>query len=218
MNLSVWTACIQGGESTNEEMCLSFPVFYPRQPDGSSLVNCGSLPSQTSFNQFVEYLYRLVYCVARTFWLRLWIFSVNPTVAATINETTFLQVLSSLDWEGNPQLARNLQDSVLRNPSNIGCLRENVSATINMDVLPPQLSTMHIFYFHKGTLTFSQAMLPEPSCPYQAPNPCTTEEPQSCCTAAETTAGATAGATRLETHLGVVAAAFVLVCSIFARN
>ena len=89
----------------------------------------------------------------------------------------------------------------------------------------------------QGIMMSHQAMLPEPSCPYQAPNPCTTindEQPGRCCTTATqgttataetttaetttaetTTAGRTtkdsiAGGTRVETHpLGVVVAALM---------
>jgi hypothetical protein len=47
---------LQGGESTQEEMCLSFPVFYPRAADGSSLINCLSFPGRSSFDSFGGYL------------------------------------------------------------------------------------------------------------------------------------------------------------------
>ena len=47
---------VQGGESTNEEMCLSFPVFYPRAADGSSMVTCRSFLGESSFNDFAAYL------------------------------------------------------------------------------------------------------------------------------------------------------------------
>lgn len=52
---------LQGGESTNEEMCLTFPIYYPRATDGSALIQCISLPnaeenSDSSFAQFVTYL------------------------------------------------------------------------------------------------------------------------------------------------------------------
>ena len=50
----------QGGESTREEMCLSFAYFYPLPPDGIFLEYCQSLPSGSSFNQFYGTLARLV--------------------------------------------------------------------------------------------------------------------------------------------------------------
>ena len=46
---------MQGGESTLEEMCLAFPVFYPRTSD--VLTACTSRPFlQTSFSDFLSYL------------------------------------------------------------------------------------------------------------------------------------------------------------------
>ncbi len=60
---------LQGGESTLEEMCLAFPVFYPRLEDGSTLISCVSLPDvdpsspTNSFTDFVTYLSRLKFGV-----------------------------------------------------------------------------------------------------------------------------------------------------------
>ncbi len=47
----------QGGESTIEEMCLSFPVFYPRPADGSALISCSSTVNlANSLNEFATYV------------------------------------------------------------------------------------------------------------------------------------------------------------------
>ena len=40
-----------------EEMCLTFPVFYPRAADGSSLTTCASnVDLETSMGDFEAYL------------------------------------------------------------------------------------------------------------------------------------------------------------------
>ncbi len=40
---------MQGGESTLEEMCLAFPMYYPR----IELNNCGSVPVFDRLTEFV---------------------------------------------------------------------------------------------------------------------------------------------------------------------
>ena len=42
------------------------------------------------------------------------------------NPNNALEILNSLDWENDPQLAKNLQDSVLRSGVSAICARENV--------------------------------------------------------------------------------------------
>jgi len=49
-------AHIQGGESTREEMCLSFAYYYPR----TELGFCISTPSDKSFVSFVQETVRYV--------------------------------------------------------------------------------------------------------------------------------------------------------------
>lgn len=51
-------ACIQGGLSTLEEMCLSFLFYYPRPADGSILSHCLSTPGSSSFTDFFLFLER----------------------------------------------------------------------------------------------------------------------------------------------------------------
>lgn len=47
---------MQGGESTLEEMCLAFPVFYPRPPGRRNLDLCVSFPvvEQLPSGEFVN--------------------------------------------------------------------------------------------------------------------------------------------------------------------
>ncbi len=48
---------MQGGESTAEEMCLSFLNYYPRPTGGDILDACiSTVNPQTAFNNFYLYL------------------------------------------------------------------------------------------------------------------------------------------------------------------
>jgi len=50
MMISVWLfLCWQGGQSTSEEMCLTFPVYYPR----TRMSTCLSLVNPEAFIPFV---------------------------------------------------------------------------------------------------------------------------------------------------------------------
>jgi hypothetical protein len=50
---------MQGGVSTSEEMCLAFPVYYPRSPD-RNLDKCVSYPGDSAFTNFTDKYYPLV--------------------------------------------------------------------------------------------------------------------------------------------------------------
>ncbi len=48
---------MQGGQSTAEEMCLSFLNYYPRPTGGDILDSCiSTVNPQTAFNNFYLYL------------------------------------------------------------------------------------------------------------------------------------------------------------------
>ena len=61
---------MQGGESTIEEMCLAFPVFYPRPPDRRNLDACASFPYvaglDASNNAFVPFAQKYLPLVNHT--------------------------------------------------------------------------------------------------------------------------------------------------------
>ena len=55
-------------------------------------------------------------------------FRTNPQEAqAILNQLSeFLNILNTLDWAGNPQLAENLQASVLNSAVDVRCRQERV--------------------------------------------------------------------------------------------
>ena len=46
---------VQGGLSTREEMCLSFPVYYPQFPDEQNLDFCMSYPTSEAYDSFTSH-------------------------------------------------------------------------------------------------------------------------------------------------------------------
>ena len=130
---------MQGGESTIEEMCLTFPVFYPRPADRRNLDFCISFPhvqpeiSVNAFDPFVQKYILLVnhtcitiiICIAASARflhndiLYIYLHRRNPQAAMLYQQGRAIESFNAIEW--SPDAVQDLEKTILTGPTGAYC-------------------------------------------------------------------------------------------------
>ena len=111
---------IQGGESTREEMCLSFPLYYPYLSEEQNLDYCLSQPISEAYDSFISHFSLVCKSIANAIIIHKEMFidgmtcRLNPEASALFDESPLVDGLNAIAWTSEE--GRYLEDSILSGP------------------------------------------------------------------------------------------------------